>query len=189
MSGYYDYEPLLDLDRPLALAGYLSAETRVIGYRLAALTGLPSVDLDRTIEHFTGMSVWNLIWTEGEERYRELERRYLRSALDAKPAGILTLGDGALIDDDNRELVLAKSHLVTLELDLANCYWRLKASPRTHQEFWHPLHDEPLDGVERLRPFHARRAPGMAAGHHRIPVRGKGLGEIVSELMALAESL
>ncbi len=51
MDDDYDPYPITTLDRHLAVAGYLSAETRQIGYQLAALTGIGAVDLDRKIEH------------------------------------------------------------------------------------------------------------------------------------------
>ena len=109
MQGYYDYGPLVDLRKPVALAGYLTEETRVVGYRLAALLGLPSIDLDRRIEHQSGRSVWSLVWDESEARYRQLERQELRRAVRERPCGILSLGDGTLMDEENRpgEYVLA----------------------------------------------------------------------------------
>ncbi|MEL7061035.1 MAG: shikimate kinase, partial [Acidobacteriota bacterium] len=97
MNDYYSHHPLVSLDRHVVLAGFVTEETRGIGYRLAALTGLPVTDLDRSIEHVAGQSVWKLIWNEGEARYRELERVALRRALDDRPLGIITLGDGTLL--------------------------------------------------------------------------------------------
>jgi shikimate kinase len=185
MDGYYDYQSLVDLDKHLVIAGYLGDETRLIGYRVASLTGLPVTDLDRKIEHHTGKSIWELIWSEGEERYRRLERRYLRSLLAERPCGILSLGDGALIDAANRELVLAESVLVVLDLDLPNCYWRLKSSPLGKRDSWHPLYPHSLQRFEQLRPFFELREPGFTNAHHRIEVRGKQRSELVESVIEL----
>ena len=185
MSDYYDPYPLLILDRHFVIAGYFGDETRRIGYQLAALTGLGVNDLDRTIEHYAGKSVWQLIWSEGEDRYRQMERQYLARLLAAEPRGIVTLGDGALIAETNRRLVLEQSRLVVLDLDLANCFWRLKQSELAEKDYWHPLHPGPLKRFEQIRPFHEQREPGFAEAHHRIELRGKSRSEVVDQLMEI----
>lgn len=189
MDGYYDHGPTVDLDRPVALAGYVTEETRVMGYRLAALLGLPAVDLDRRIEGQTGRSVWSVIWDDTEVRYRQLEREHLRRALGERPCSIVTLGDGTLMDPTNRALVLRESHLVALDLDLPNCYWRLKASSAADLSFWHPLHPGPLQRFEQVRPFWEARAPGFAEAPHHIEMPGKDKGDVVAALQALVERL
>lgn len=187
MRDYYDPHPLAVLDRHFVVAGYLGAETRRIGYQLAALTGLGVTDLDRKIEHHAGKSIWELIWNDGEARYRQLERRYLARLLAERPCGILTLGDGTLIDEENRSRVLEAARLVVLDLDLANCYWRIKSTGLGEKDFWHPLHTGPVERYEQIRPFHELRAPGFSQAHHRIELRGKGRSEVVNQLMALVE--
>ena len=133
MEGYYDYHPTVHLERPLVLAGYLGEENRLLGLKLAALAGLPSTDLDRQIEHHAGRSIWDLVWNQGEASYRALERRYLVRLLRERPAGILSLGDGTLIDEDNRRLVEKEAHLVVLSRDLAHCFFSLKRGPRSEK--------------------------------------------------------
>lgn len=185
MDAYYDHQPLVTLEKPLVIAGYFGAETRQIGYRLAALTGLGVTDLDRKVEHHAGMSVWELIWNHTEERYRRLEGEYLRRLLAERPCGIITLGDGALIDEANRRRVLEQAFLVVLDLDLPNFYWRIKSTSQAEKDFWHPLHAGPVEGFEQVRPFHELRQPGFAEAHHRIELRGKGRREIVERLMEI----
>ena len=185
VSDYYEYHPLVTLDRHLVLAGYIAAETRLVGYQLASLTGLRVTDVDRKIEHQAGKSIWQLIWSEGEERYRQLERDALAAVLAERPFGVVSLGDGALIDPANRQLVLSKGRLVVLDLDLANCYWRLKASPAGKADAWHPLYPGELQRFEQLRPFYELRAPGFADAHHHIELRGKHRGDIVDAVLEL----
>lgn len=185
MDGYYDYHPLHQLDRHFVLGGYVGEETRVIGFQLAALTGLPVVDLDRHIEHQAGRSVWELIWTQGEDRYRQLEREHLRSLLAERPWSILTLGDGALIDEGNRLLVSTEATLTVLDLEFSTLYWRLKAHPRADKNFWHPLHQGPIERFEQIRPYYLERQPGFAAADHRIELRGRDRAKVVEELMAI----
>lgn len=189
MDGYYDHHPLVQLEKPVALAGYLTQETRVVGYRLAALLGLPSIDLDRRIEHQSGRSVWRLLWDESEARYRQLERQELRRAVRERPCGILSLGDGALMDEENRDLLLAHSHLVAIDLDLANTYWRFKAHEQADSAFWHPLYPGPLDRIEQVRPFWQARAPHLKKAQHHVDLQGRDKGDVVTELEDLVKRL
>lgn len=185
MDGYYDYGPQIDLSGHLLLAGFITEETRTLGYRLAALNGLPFADLDRKIEHRSGMSIWKLIWSEGLERYRELESEILRQELAARPFGVLTVGDGALIDDDLRRHALRHATAVFLELDLPNCYWRLKNRADAHDGHWHPLFSAPLEHIDQVRPFFQQRKPGLGALPHSIPLHGHRGSEVLDGLSAL----
>ena len=185
VSAYYDHHPLVHLDRHLVLAGYVSSDTRKIGYQLAALTGLGVMDLERTIEHFAGMSIPKLMHTEGEVHYRRLERKHLRRLLDGQPRGIITLGDGTLIDSTNRQWVLGETKLVVLDLDLPSCYWRLRRGATEDMDHWHPLYAETLERFEQVRPFHQLRQPGFAEAPQRIDLGRHGRGAAVDQLMAL----
>ena len=102
-----------------------------------------------------------------------------------KPRAIITLGDGALIDEANRRRVLAEARLVVLDLDLANCYWRIQSTSLGEKDFWHPLYAGPVERFEQIRPFYELREPGFTQAHHRIELRGKGRGEVVEDLMAM----
>lgn len=187
MDGYYDYGPTVALERPVTLVSYVRDETRSIGYRVASLLGLPYYDIDRTIEHETGTSVWNLIWRDGEERYRELERRHVEKALSEKPRGLIALGDGALVDPETRRRVLAEADLVLLDLDLPNLYWRLKAGPNASMDFWHPLHAGPLERLEQVRPFYDARRPALEEAPHKVELLGRDRGAVVDRVVELVE--
>lgn len=185
MSGYYDYHPLVHLDRHFVLAGYFGAETRQIGFQLAALTGLGVNDLERTIEHFAGQSTWNLLADHGEAHYRRLEKHHLHRLLDAHPRQIITLGDGTLMASANRRKVLEDADLVVLDLDLASCFWRIWKGSSTTAKPWHPLYPEPVEQMEQVRPFHDLRRRGFATAKHRIDVSQRRRGEVVEQLIEI----
>ena len=183
MDGYYDVAPRMSLEHPLAITGYIPSETRRIGYRLSALTGLGVTDLDRKVEHVAGQSIPRLLLEEGEDAYRRLEGEALRRLLNERPFGILTLGDGALLDTSSRQRVLQSTRLVILDLDLPNLYWRLSPGGDASEEPWHPLIPHPLERFEQLQPFHGPRAVSFAEARHRIPLRG--LAQAVDQLLKL----
>lgn len=179
-DGYYDPAPRALLDKPVALVGHLSDEVRVVGYRLAALWGLPAASLDRTIEHRAGKSIQHLLLSESESSYRRHERVELARLLRDRPAGVLTLGDGTLLDPDNRALLERDSHLVALELDLVTLYWKVSGdgepsrgrNASDFQPVWTPQHTEPPRGFEQVRPFWQPRQEAFQAAPHRIDVSG-----------------
>ena len=183
MSGYYDYHPQVQMQRHLVLAGYFPDDTRNVGFQLAALTGLGVNDLDRTVEHFAGQSVRQLITAEGESRYRRLEGQHLQRLLSARPFGIITLGDGALIDPINLHSVLDLADLVVLDRDLSGCYWRIQRLT-DQRGSWHPLYPGQVEGFEHVRPFYELRQPGFAKAPHHIDRMRFDRRETVQQLMA-----
>ncbi|MEO1366194.1 MAG: shikimate kinase [Acidobacteriota bacterium] len=188
MDGYYDYGPVISLDRHVVLGGYLPEETRMVAYRAAALLGLSAVDIDRNVEHDAGCSIWDLIWNSGEEAYRRLEAKHLRRALETRPFSMISLGDGALIDEASQTRVRELSHSVVLDVDLANCFWRLKGTDRAATDYWHPLYAGPLERIDQVRPFYQRRRPGMDHVAHRLPLGGTSAHRAVDTLVSLVKS-
>ena len=161
MSNYYEPGPLVLLQRPVALIGFLGVDQHGLGRDLAALSGLPLIEVDRWIEHAAGQSLVALVQTQGIEALRQLEDRFLAQALVARPPGVVVLGDGALIKEANLRQVLAKATLVYLKLSLASIYWKLR-----HQALGaHPLLLRPPESTAQLRSLLAERQGGFDQAH------------------------
>ena len=161
MSNYYEHGPLVLLQRPVVLIGFLGVDQHGLGRDLAALSGLPLIEVDRWIEHEAGQSLVSLVQTQGIEALRQLEDRFLAQALTTRPSGIIVLGDGALLKEANLQQVLAKATLVYLKLSLASTYWKLR-----HQTVGsHPLLLQPPESTEELRPLLAERQGGFDQAH------------------------
>ena len=161
MSNYYEHGPLVLLQRPVVLIGFLGVDQHGLGRDLVALSGLPLIEVDRWIEHEAGQSLVALVQTRGIEALRQLEDRFLAQALAARPPGIVVLGDGALIKETNLRQVLDKATLVYLKLSLASTYWKLR-----HQTVGpHPLLLQPPESTAELRPLLAERQGGFDQAH------------------------
>ena len=161
LSNYYEYGPLVLLQRPIVLIGFLGVDQHGLGRDLAALSGLPLIEVDRWIEHEAGQSLVSLVQTQGIEALRQLEDRFLTQALTTRPPGIIVLGDGALIKETNLRQVLDKATLVYLKLSLASTYWKLR-----HQTVGpHPLLLQPPESTAELRPLLAERQGGFDQAH------------------------
>ena len=161
LSNYYEHGPLVLLQRPVALSGFFGVDQHGLGRDLAALSGLPLIEVDRWIEHEAGQSLVALVQTQGIEALRQLEDRFLAQALVSRPPGIIVLGDGALIKETNLRQVLDKATLVYLKLSLASIYWKLR-----HQTVGlHPLLLQPPESTAELRPLLAERQVGFDQAH------------------------
>ena len=160
LSDYYEHGPLVLLQRPVALIGFLGVDQHGLGRDLAALSGLPLIEVDRWIEHAAGQSLVSLVQTQGVEALRQLEDRFLAQALATRPPGIVVLGDGALLKEANLQQVLAKATLVYLKLSLASTYWKLR-----HQAIGSHLLLQPPDSTAELRPLLALRQGGFDQAH------------------------
>ena len=161
LSNYYEHGPLVLLQRPVVLIGFLGVDQHGLGRDLAALSGLPLIEVDRWIEHVAGQSLVSLVQTQGMEALRQLEDRFLAQALTTRPPGIVVLGDGALIKEANLRQVLDKATLVYLKLSLASTYWKLR-----HQAVGsHPLLLQPPESTDELRLLLAERQGGFDQAH------------------------
>lgn len=189
MHDYYDHHPLVRIERHVVLAGLVTADTRALGYQLAALNGLPFADLERKIEHHAGASTWKLARLEGVASYRRREQIALERALDDRPFGIVVLGDGTLIEPANRRLVDLRTHLVIIDYDDAGCYWRLSRGDAGPDEAWHPFHPEPLGSIDQVRPFAEARREGLRGGDLRLPTEGRRLADLLVDLRGWLDGL
>ena len=164
MSGYYDYTPLVQLDRPVVLTSYLTEFTRAVAHRAAALLGLPYHDIERLIEHEAGQDIAKLVFDGGEASYRRHESLCLQRVLRERPSGLIALSDGGLLDDDNLDRIRHLGRLVLFDFDLPNLYWRTqRLSRRSDSTDWHPLFEGPPSSIDEIRPFFLERKGGFSS--------------------------
>ena len=185
MDGYYDHHSLLDLDRPVAVYGLLTDETRAVGYRAASLCGLRFADVTRLLEHRTGQSAESLEVREGAPALRGEEAISLRNALADRPHGVLTLGQAVLLEEPSLELVRTRTTLVVLDLDLPSLFWRVRSrQEQAARGEGAPLPDElaEITRIEDLRAYHEARSRALEAAQRRIPARGRSVEQLARSL-------
>lgn len=159
---YYDPFPVVHLDRPLSLVGFIGAETNMVGRLLSSVTGLPFATLSALVAHAAGRSAADLRRAQGEAALRALEGPTLARALADRPAGVLVLDDATLLDRGNLRRVQQESTLVYVHRPFEALARRIRSDRRDHAS---------LDGVRDeadLRALLRARAPGYAAAALRI---------------------
>ncbi|MQS99929.1 shikimate kinase [Streptomyces jumonjinensis] len=75
-----------------------------VGELLAQRLGVPYRDTDADIVAAEGREIADIFVTDGEPRFRELERAAVRDAV-AGHTGVLALGGGAILDESTRALL------------------------------------------------------------------------------------
>ncbi len=94
----------------VVLIGPPGAGKSAVGPLVADLLGVPFRDTDADVAQAAGKPVGDIFVEDGEERFRELERAAVTSALGGKAAGagrgeVLALGSGAVSDEGVRQLL------------------------------------------------------------------------------------
>jgi shikimate kinase len=108
----------------IVLTGFMGVGKSTVAKCLAYILHAKKLDLDRFIEENEKRTVTEILESEGETRFREIETDNLKKILVETDAQIIALGGGAWIMPRNRDLI--KSHgctTVWLESTFEHC-WR-----------------------------------------------------------------
>lgn len=96
------------------LIGPMGSGKTAVGRQVARLLDLPFIDSDHEIELHTGADIPLIFEREGEAGFRKREREAI-AALTAKTGVVLATGGGAVLDPDNRRLLIERGWVVYLE--------------------------------------------------------------------------
>jgi len=91
--------------RKIILLGYMGSGKSTIANRLSNNTGIPFVDLDKSIEERTNLSIKEIFEQKGEIYFRKLEREVFIELLNSPGNLIISLGGGAPCYANNHELL------------------------------------------------------------------------------------
>ena len=151
--------------RPLILNGFMATGKSTVGALVARTTGRPFIDLDLAVEAEAGASVESVFASQGEAKFRSLERacltRILDEAASSASAPVIAVGGGALVARDLRLRALDECVVVTLEGSPAELARRALAQGSR------PLLSGP-NPEQRITELLALRATGYAEAHARI---------------------
>jgi len=103
--------------RSIVLIGLMGCGKSSIGRRLATRLKLPFVDADSEIEQAAGKSIADIFAEDGEDVFRDGERRVIARLLDS-PAQVLATGGGAFMNAEIRDNIRDKGISLWLRADL-----------------------------------------------------------------------
>lgn len=100
-------------DRNIVITGFMGTGKSTVGRRVAELLGRPFVDTDEEILKRVGMAIPEIFATYGEEGFRHIEKRICRFYA-AQRGYVIATGGGMLVDEGNREVMVASGFVVCL---------------------------------------------------------------------------
>ena len=98
-----------------------------VGKILAHKLSLPWFDLHREIEKEAGQSVETIFSVQNESVVRDLETSGLKKIIDEVPASVVSLGGGALLREQNRQMAEDSGRVVMLSGSINTLLERLTA--------------------------------------------------------------
>jgi shikimate kinase len=109
----------------LVLVGPMGSGKSTVAALLAQTMGVGARDTDADVEAVDGRTISDIFVESGEEHFRALEREAVAKAL-ATHDGVLSLGGGAVLDEETRRLLTGADHTVVfLRVGLAEAVKRV----------------------------------------------------------------
>lgn len=163
------------MKRPIVITGFMGSGKSKVARELARRLNVLFVDLDEKITQREGRSPAQLIVEDGEPAFRAIESETLRDLLQTKTAGVIALGGGAWIEEQNRRLI--DEHACTsvwLDAPFEVCWARIETSSE----------ERPLGKTRsQAQELYGKRRPIYQLANIRIEVLGhESVDAIVSEL-------
>lgn len=165
------------MNRPVCvLVGAPGSGKTTVGQALAAELGVEFRDTDADIEQLAGKPIPEIFVDEGEAHFRTLERAAVAAAL-ASCGGVLALGGGAILAEENRAALIGHT-VVHLSVELPDAVKRvglgagrplLAINPRATLKHL----------MEQRRPLYAEVATATVVTDGRTPE------ELATEIAAL----
>ena len=169
--------------RRVILIGPPGAGKSTIGKSLANEMGWEFVDSDRRIEEETGRKIAEIFLEEGEQSFRELERKVVLQLVDPDTESapqVIALGGGAILDPEVYERLMNDPGVIYLEVSISN------AAPRVGFNRERPL----LLGNPRqqwLSLYEARKPKYEALAKFKFSTDNKKPREVVAEIRSVIE--
>src|SRR6478609_8138637 len=157
----------MKLKQHIFLTGFMGSGKSTAGKALAVLLKTRCIDLDDYLEKKEGRSIPEIFESEGEEKFRELEKKYLSELLKLKDPHIISLGGGTVCFFDNLEKIKVKGILIYIDLPIEVLAQRIKES-----KFTRPLLKElsTEDLIKNIQEILAERKKDYEKAH--ITVNG-----------------
>lgn len=112
-------------EKRIYLTGFMTSGKSTIGPILANVLGLEFVDLDKEIESLENATVVEIFEKQGEQYFRNLERKILDD-LSKKNNLVVSLGGGTITYQENLSMLKRTGIIVYLQVSPKVLYMRLR---------------------------------------------------------------
>jgi shikimate kinase len=111
----------------IILIGFMGCGKSTVGRELKRILHEPWIDTDQLIEQRAGCSISDIFATQGEEAFRQMETDVLQDLLrQIETSTVISTGGGAVLREENRDLLQKLGYVVWLRADAELIYQRTK---------------------------------------------------------------
>ena len=140
----------------IVITGFSGTGKSLVAREIAGQLGWDFIDTDDEIVKLAGKPITEIFGSDGEAKFRELEREVIKRA-SRRSHKVIATGGGAIVDPQNHAQLARKGFIVCLDAKPETIYQRL------FQEGSHGSEIRPLlegdNPLERIRQLKARRQP------------------------------
>ena len=164
----------------LFIIGPMASGKSLLGRILSEYLDLPYVDMDKEIELRAGAEISWIFEKEGEEGFRDRESAVLKESSELE-SFIISTGGGAILRNENRELMRSRGKVIYLETPI-----EIQLS-RTLNDKTRPL----IENVDKKEVFSAlskERTPFYEElSDIRVPFKDRSKDELLNTVLKLLE--
>jgi shikimate kinase len=169
--------------RKIILLGYMGCGKSTIANRLSKITNIPYVDLDKSIEERTNLSINDIFEQQGEIYFRKLEREVFIELLNSPENLIIGLGGGTPCYANNHELLKGDNILsVYLKASVDTLFERLVSNKSKRPLIADKNEDEMKEFIAKHlfdRSFYYNQA------QYKVAIDGKSKDETTQDVLAI----
>ena len=169
--------------KKIILLGYMGCGKSTIANRLSKITDIPFVDLDKSIEERTNLSINEIFEQQGEIYFRKLEREVFIDLLNSPDHLIIGLGGGTPCYANNHELLKGENIVsIYLKASVDTLFERLVSNKSKRPLIANKTDDEMKEFIAKHlfdRSFYYNQA------QHKLVIDGKTKDETTQDILAL----
>ena len=164
----------------LFIIGPMASGKSLLGRKLSEYLDLPYVDTDKEIELRAGAEISWIFEKEGEEGFRDRESAILKESSELE-SFIISTGGGAILRNENRELMRSRGKVIYLETPI-----EIQLS-RTLNDKTRPL-IENADKEEVFSALSKERTPIYEElSDIKVPFKDRSKDELLNTVLKLLE--
>ena len=169
--------------KKIILLGYMGCGKSTIASRLSKIIAIPYVDLDKSIEERTNLSINEIFEQHGEIYFRKLEHEIFVELLNSPKNLIISLGGGTPCYANNHELLKGDTILsIYLKASVATLFERLVSNKNKRPLIADKTEDEMKEFIAKHlfdRSFYYNHA------QHKLSIDGRTKDETTQDILAL----
>lgn len=175
----------MDPIQHLYLTGYRGTGKSAVGLSLASLLDRPAIDLDQVIELNCGKSIREIFDEGGEALFRDLESEAL-VAVSESDAAVISLGGGAILKQENRDIVRRTGICVWLRAKPETIVQRINADASTRQSRPPLTSLDPLAEIREM--LRTRHSLYDAVSEYQIDTDRQSAEQVANEVVRAIEA-